>query len=113
MTVIQTAAVYAPTDDLPSFRDTVYEKLNSGTTLHKLIIGDFNVTLQHNLDSHGYKTDPHPKSRTTINNWLENETLIDIYRYFNPTTPSYTFRFKVNKENKIKKLRNVIQATQF
>jgi hypothetical protein len=39
MTVIQTAAVYAPSDDLPSFWDTVYEKLNSGTTLHKLIIG--------------------------------------------------------------------------
>ena len=69
---------------------TVNETINKGDIDNKLIMGDFNVTLNHNIDSYGYKTDPHPKSRRVINVWLDNETFIDTIRYFHPDTPSYT-----------------------
>ena len=69
---------------------TVNETINKGDIDNKLIMGDFNVTLNHVIDSYGYKTDPHPKSRRSINGWLDNETFIDTFRYFHPDTPSYT-----------------------
>ena len=97
MSVIQTAAIYAPTADLSTYWDTVHETINKGDNPNKLIMGDFNVTLDHNLDAYGYKTDPHPKSRNTINNWLDNETFIDTFRHFYPDTPSYTYRNKTCK----------------
>jgi exonuclease III len=94
MTIIKTCAIYAPSKDTPLFWDAVHEEINKGDTINKVILGDFNVTLDHKIDSSGYKTDPHPKSRTVINNWLENETYVDVYRHYNPETPSYTFRTK-------------------
>ena len=63
MSVIQTAAIYAPTRDLPSFWDTVHE--TKGDNPNKLIMGDYNVTIDHNLDAYGYKSDPNPKSINT------------------------------------------------
>ena len=60
-------------------------------------LGDFNCTIDHTLDTFGYKTDPHPKSRATLSNLLESETFIDTYRHFFPDTKSYTFRTKENK----------------
>ena len=94
LNVIKTTAVYAPSEDLPSFWDKVNEINNSGTHDYKLIIGDCNVTLNHELDSYGYKGDPHPKSRNVINGWLHNETIIDTFRYFHNDTESYTYRIK-------------------
>ena len=99
MSVIHTTAIYAPSADLSTFWDTVNDTVNKGDIENKLIMGDFNVTLDHDMDAYGYKTDPHPKSRRVINGWLENETLIDTYRHFNPDTKSYTFR---NKKCKLK-----------
>ena len=51
MSVIHTTAIYAPTADLPTFWDTVNETISKGDIENKLIIGDFNVTLNHNNDS--------------------------------------------------------------
>ena len=62
--------------------------------MHKLIIGDFNCTLNHTLDQKGYKTDPHPKSRKILNQLLDQEIFIDSYRHLNHDTKSYTFRTK-------------------
>ena len=95
-TTISTLVIYAPSKDTPSFWEQAYEEINTTTNDLKLIIGDFNCTLDHELDSFGYKTDPHPKSRTIINNWLENEAFIDTYRHFYPREKSYTFRKIVN-----------------
>ena len=47
MSVIQTTAIYAPTADLPNFWDTVNETINKVDIVNKLIMGDFNVTLNH------------------------------------------------------------------
>jgi hypothetical protein len=75
MSVIHTTAIYAPTADLPTFWDTVNETISKGDIENKLIIGDFNVTLNHNNDSYGYKTDHHPKPRRVINGWLKKQDL--------------------------------------
>ena len=92
-----TTTVYAPSKDISSFWNDVYTIHNQTPNPHKIIIGDFNCTLDPQADTMGYKTDPHKKSRTVINNWLTNETLIDTFRYWNPDKKTYTYRTKDTK----------------
>ena len=67
LTTLDTLVVYAPSKDSPEFWENANTILNTGTSTHKLLIGDFNCTLSHTLDQKGYKTDPHPKSRKVLN----------------------------------------------
>ena len=55
-------------------------------------MGDFNCTLNHQLDSRGYKSDPHPKARKVIQSFIENEEYIDSYRHLHPESKAYTYR---------------------
>ena len=93
-TTISTLVIYAPSKDTPTFWEHAYQVINTSIHEHKILIGDFNCTLDHQNDTHGYKTDPHTKSRLVINNWLENETFIDTFRHMHPGVKSYTFRTK-------------------
>ena len=95
---LDTLVVYAPSKDSPDFWEQANTIINNGNSTHKLIIGDFNCTLNHNLDQTGYKTDPHPKSRKIINQLLEQEIYIDSFRHLNPDSKSFTFRTKDNKK---------------
>ena len=93
MSVISTLAVYAPSHkDSPTFWEFAYNEISKNNNDYRLILGDFNCTLDHNIDSYGYKTDPHTRSRAVLKNWLYNETFIDTYRHFHPDTKSYTYR---------------------
>ena len=60
-TKIDCTAVYAPSKDIPSFWNDVYTIHNQSHNTHKIIIGDFNCTLDPKADTMGYKTDPHQK----------------------------------------------------
>ena len=67
-TVIYIIACYAPSDkDNPDYWDAVYEYYMNSNEDYKLILGDYNCTLNHRLDSRGYDTDPHKKCRQRIN----------------------------------------------
>ena len=94
LTTLDTLVVYAPSKDCPEFWEKANKIIHGGNSTHKLIIGDFNCTLNHILDQQGYKTDPHPKSRKIINQLLEEEILIDSFRHMKPDTKSFTFRTK-------------------
>ena len=87
-------AVYAPSKDRPEFWENTQTLLNNAPSTHKILIGDFNVTLNHSTDSTGYDTDPHKKSRKILQSYLDNEELIDSYRHFNPDKKEYSFRTK-------------------
>ena len=53
-TVISIIAVYAPSVDSPSYWNMIYDNIMSKPSDHKLIIGDFNITINHLMDSKGY-----------------------------------------------------------
>ena len=97
-TTLDTLVVYAPSKDNPEFWEKANTIMDTGNSMHKLIIGDYNCTLNHYLDQKGYRTDPHPKSRKIINQLLEQETFIDSFRHIKPDTKSYTFRTKDGKK---------------
>ena len=57
MSVISTLAVYAPSHkDTPSYWEHIYNEVSKTNNEYKLILGDYNCTLDHTLDTHGYKT---------------------------------------------------------
>ena len=99
LTQIDVLAVYAPSKDNPNgFWNTVHNISSQGKAEHRIIIGDFNCTLNHAKDSSGYESDPHPKSRKVINSLIDNQEFIDSFRHFNPNKTGFTYRaFKKEK----------------
>ena len=93
MTEIDILAVYAPSDDTPEFWEEANTILNTGKAEHRLMLGDYNCTLDHNRDATGYKTDQHRKSKKVLNAMLDNEDLINSYPHFHPGSRSYTYSY--------------------
>ena len=89
-------AVYAPSQENK-------EKINFLSKLYMwylhaaediiLLIGDWNCTLNAELDRDGYKGDPHKHSRNMINSWIDKGEVIDLFRNLYPDVRSFT-RFK-------------------
>ena len=50
-TKIDILAVYAPSKDLPTFWDESHLLLNNSDNMHKILIGDYNCTINHQNDA--------------------------------------------------------------
>ena len=106
---IDIAAIYGPSDkDDPAFFEKVSDCLNNRGYNHKIIIGDWNTTLNTANDQLNYITDPHPKSRDVLQSWEDSEQLFDGFRYHNPCSKEYTWR--IRNSNKAGRL-DMIWAT--
>ena len=80
------AAVYGPshTDDL-NFWDNVKSNLDlRSSNGGKIILGDYNVTLNFARDTCNYLTDPHHQSRKVSNQCLYNRDFADVYDELHP-----------------------------
>jgi len=89
------ANIYAPNTDDPDFffnlETTIHNHIASD--LHTIIVGDFNTTLNSELDRAGHRSSVyHPNSRNAINSICANLDLLDIFRYNYPSTVRYTWR---------------------
>ena len=89
---VNSACVYGP-----SHRDdeTFWELVKSRLDLRnspggKMILGDYNVSLNFSRDTNNYLTDPHKKARIKINQWLYNGEFVDAYDELHPGKSSYT-----------------------
>ena len=86
--------IYGPNTDDANFYHNLKNKINDSEQDHLVICGDFNLTLNQTLDSHNYTNLNNPKSRLVVLNMIDENGLIDIYRYFNPDKKRYTWRRK-------------------
>ena len=67
---VNTACVYGHKDD-ETFWDLVKSNLDlRNSEGGKMILGDFNVSLNFTKDTYNYLTDPHHTARKKINQWL-------------------------------------------
>ena len=106
---VDIAAIYGPSDrDDPEFFEKVSDKLDSRGYKHRIIVGDWNTTLNANNDLLNYVTDPHKKSREVLQSWEDSEMLFDAFRYKNPDHKEYTWR--VRNSNKASRL-DMVWAT--
>ena len=93
--------LYGPNIDNVDFYIQVESKISNSEQDHLIICGDFNLILNPNLDCYNYKNLNHPKARHKVLNLIEEFGLIDLYRYFHPSTKRFTWR----RNNPIKQAR--------
>ena len=93
--VITLGCVYGPNNDNPEFYKNIVfhevERLQSSSDF-TIIGGDWNITLNHSLDTHGYKTENNPKAKLTVKENMENCGLVDIFRDMHPNLKRFSWR---------------------
>ena len=90
--IINTLAVYGPShEDDSKYWVKVCKSLEGDA---RLILGDFNSTLDLDRDTMNYVTDPHSKVRPLLRQWLLNRDFIDVYDELHPGVSSYAW-FKI------------------
>ena len=78
--VINTLAVYGPSDtDDVKYWVRVWKSLGEREGDARLILGDFNSTLDLERDSINYLSDPHSNVRPLLRQWLLNRDFLDVY----------------------------------
>ena len=97
---IDIAAIYGPShDDDPSFFQEVYDTLERRGNKNRIIIGDWNATLNRETDEYGYVTNRHKKVRELLNIWQENELMFDIHSFWQPGVECMTWRTKARDQS--------------
>ena len=97
---IDIAAIYGPShEDDPAFFQEVYDTLEGRGNKNKLIIGDWNATLNRKTDERGYLTNRHKKVRELLNLWQENELMFDIHSFWQPGAESMTWVTKAKNQS--------------
>ena len=78
-------AVYGPNTDDHRFHQLIMDTANNFQVDHRIILGDFNITLNPGIDTHNY-TNPernNPRARETVNQLIEQHNLHDHMREIN------------------------------
>ena len=84
--------LYGPNVDSPLyFREVIFESdLNVGAEC-VVYAGDWNVTVNHELDNKDYLHVNNPRTREVIKDRMATNGLIDVWRLNNPLKKSYTW----------------------
>ena len=92
--------LYAPNKDSPEFFLEVFEKISTTGEENKefIIGGDFNLVLNIDLDKVGGRRETHEKSAQIIKAFMEDQEIVDIWRFFYPERQGATY-YKKNPES--------------
>ena len=93
--------LYGPNEDNPVFYENIFKYIQDFGNEKYLICGDFNLTLNQELDTYNYRNINNPKSKRIISEHLESFDLKDPYRELYPDLKKYTWR----KKNPVKQAR--------
>lgn len=88
--VLVLAGVYAPNVDQPSFFQSVLREMEEFQNPNAILVGDFNLIFDTELDRAGTSEYNHPKSMELLTNYMEQSEMCDIWRIRNPTARKYT-----------------------
>ena len=89
------ANIYAPNKDDPVFFLETFLKLASfenGKEYKKIIVGDFNLVLDVEVDKQGGNPTTHTKSVNALKSYMTDEGLVDIWRYKHPDSKEVTWK---------------------
>ena len=90
--IITITNLYAPNADDPNFFVENLSNLQSTHDEVNIVGGDFNITLDNELDRYGSeKTGLISKAAHTVNAFLEENDWVDIWRIFNPSLKEYSW----------------------
>ena len=86
--------MYNPNDEADKINNLseALNQLSSNGCKNQLIIGDYNTSLNTELDYVDYTQDPHKASREFLHGLQEDGLFIDVFRSLNPFDLSYTWK---------------------
>ena len=90
--------IYAPNDDNPEFFQHIDHLITTSNCDYSIICGDFNLTLNPDLDSKNYININNPRSRTSLLKSMNNLNLVDTFRHLHPLNKKYTWSRKTPKK---------------
>lgn len=85
-------SLYGPNNDNPSFYQKLQDLVSAFDNTHCIIVGDWNWSLNQNLDTSNYLHENNPRSKKVVLEFLNNENLVDVWRVLHPTEKSFTWR---------------------
>ena len=92
--------IYAPNEDSnpnddnndsSKFYKEVLDDTDEERFDHRLIAGDYNVAIDHKLDTSGYLHVNNPNTRELLTRQANMSNLVDIWRLKNPDSRQFTF----------------------
>ena len=91
---LEKAFVYSPNDEVDKIKNlkAAVTHLADNGCANQLIIGDYNFSMNTDLDYVGYALDPHHASREFLFGLEEDNVFIDVYGFLDPYYLSYTWK---------------------
>ena len=86
--------IYGPNKDEPKFYENVFNCIAEMENDTYIICGDFNLTLDQDMDCFNYKHINNPKARSFVTNSIKENNLFDTFRELHPSLKRYTWRRK-------------------
>ena len=84
--------LYAPNNDDPNFFENLFNTVENSDTKNLILVGDWNLVLDFNIDTHNYKKENNTKAKETVLKYIEKLDLIDIWRKTQDNTKGFTWR---------------------
>jgi exonuclease III len=89
---IKIAGYYGPNKDDPTTINKVLTIIEDIEADHTILMGDFNFTMNTEIDKKGGTTNNNTKCRNTTLHWMEDHDMCDTWRVRNPDKRIYTWR---------------------
>ena len=89
---IKLFSIYGPNEDNPTFYNELEAMIQTTPQDYTIISGDFNITLDQNMDTYNYTNVNNPQAKNTVLQLMELNELVDTFRHLNPNTRRFTLR---------------------
>ena len=106
------AVVYGPNNDDPNFFLQLSEKIGAVGNEAVIAVGDWNVVLDYEWDTVGYKHKNNPIANAAVLDLMKILDLGDIYRTLHPDKHRFTWR-KGRKESQMSRLDYFLLSPEF
>ena len=83
--------IYGPNTDSPDFFENIFNFISNNNITDNIIVGDFNVTLNTQLDNMNYVQDRNNNARRKLGELIEQFGFYDVYRSLHGTKKNYTW----------------------
>ena len=93
--------IYGPNRDQPNFYSQLRPSIENHQQNYTIICGDLNLVMDPILDTYNYIHVNNPNARNTFIQIMNDNTLLDAFRHFNPQKKRYTWK----RRNPIKQAR--------
>ena len=95
------ATLYGPNEDSPTFFKNINKLISDLHNTTVIMVGDWNVVQDFNLDTVNYKSKNNPKAQEVILELKQSLDLVAIWRENNPNVKRFTLRGPNSKQSRL------------